>query len=71
MQANKITKVYIVGLAYDFCVGNTAIDANNLGFEAYIIMDCTKPVSHKFAAQMDDKLKKIEKIHKIYYRELD
>jgi nicotinamidase/pyrazinamidase len=27
LKKNSIKKVFVVGLAYDYCVGNTAIDA--------------------------------------------
>ena len=34
-----------MGLAYDYCVGSTAIDAAKLGIETYIVFDATKSVS--------------------------
>lgn len=37
LKANQITKVYCVGLAYDYCVGQTALDSVKYGFETYII----------------------------------
>lgn len=38
-------RVFISGLAFDFCVGWTAIDAVIDGFEAYIIEDATRAVN--------------------------
>ena len=35
-------QVYIVGLAYDFCVGYTALDAKTCGFVTYVVDDCTR-----------------------------
>jgi nicotinamidase-related amidase len=32
-------------LAYDFCVGKTALDAKKLGFNVSVIRDATKSVS--------------------------
>lgn len=32
-----IDTVYCCGLAYDYCVGSTAIDAAKLGFKTFII----------------------------------
>ena len=39
-----ITHVYVVGLAGDYCVGCTAIDAKKEGFEVYVIEDATRSV---------------------------
>src|SRR5690554_2210976 len=41
----NINKVTICGLAADFCVYYTAMDALDLGFEAEIITDATKPIN--------------------------
>lgn len=38
-------KVYIVGLATDFCVGWTAIDAAAAGFETLVIEDATRAIN--------------------------
>ena len=32
LNDNQITKVYCVGLAYDYCVGQTALDSAKNGF---------------------------------------
>lgn len=37
-------RVFLTGLAYDFCVGWTALDAAEEGFEAFVIKDATRPV---------------------------
>src|SRR5512135_68459 len=37
-------RVFLTGLAYDFCVGWTALDAVGEGFEAVVIKDATRPV---------------------------
>ena len=34
-----------MGLAYDYCVGFTALDAKTFGFTTYIVDDCTRAVS--------------------------
>jgi nicotinamidase-related amidase len=36
--------VYVCGLALDYCVKATAIDAADLGYEAFVIEDATKAV---------------------------
>lgn len=43
--ANGIKTVYITGLALDYCVKYTALDAVSLGFETFLIEDATRPVN--------------------------
>lgn len=40
-----IKTVYITGLALDYCVKYTALDALSLGFETFLIVDATRPVN--------------------------
>uniref|UniRef100_UPI0040484F18 bifunctional nicotinamidase/pyrazinamidase n=1 Tax=Algoriphagus sp. TaxID=1872435 RepID=UPI0040484F18 len=40
-----IRRVFIVGLALDYCVKFTALDARTLGFETYLITDATRAVN--------------------------
>lgn len=44
LKKNDIKKVYVVGLAADYCVKDTAIDAKELGYETYYISDLTRAV---------------------------
>ncbi len=39
LKEKKVTDVYILGLATDYCVKFTAMDAQNLGFNTYLIED--------------------------------
>lgn len=45
LKEKGIKKVYIAGLALDYCVKFTAIDAHGLGFETYLIVDATRAVN--------------------------
>ncbi|QPG76764.1 hypothetical protein FOA43_004158 [Brettanomyces nanus] len=45
LRDNDITDVFLVGLAYDFCVLNSAIDAEDLGFHTFVIKDISKSVA--------------------------
>lgn len=45
------------GLAFDFCVGSTALDAQKHGFDTYIIEDATRSVSKETEAIMQAKIK--------------
>ncbi|KAJ7054596.1 Isochorismatase-like protein [Mycena amicta] len=44
LKDNAVAKAYVVGLAMDYCVRATALDAVTEGFETYIIADATKAV---------------------------
>ena len=44
LKARGIKRVFVTGLATDFCVAWTAMDARKLGFEAYVIEDATRGI---------------------------
>lgn len=52
----NVQKVYVVGLAYDFCVGYTAEDAAEEGFETYVVKDATRSVDADDQSLMDERL---------------
>jgi nicotinamidase/pyrazinamidase len=39
-----LRRVFVAGLATDFCVGWTAIDARDAGFETFVIADATRGI---------------------------
>lgn len=41
-----IEKVFVCGLAWDFCVKFTAIDAAEHGFQTFVIEDATRGIDH-------------------------
>lgn len=45
LKDNQIDEVYVTGLAADYCVKFTVLDALNTGFETYLIEDATKGVN--------------------------
>jgi nicotinamidase/pyrazinamidase len=45
LNEHEITNVFVVGLAFDYCVAYTAIDAAMEGFKTTIIKDATKAIS--------------------------
>ena len=45
LRSKDVDTVYIVGLATDYCVKFTALDAVELGFETFVIKDATKAVN--------------------------
>jgi nicotinamidase/pyrazinamidase len=44
LKARRIGTVYVVGLATDFCVAWTAIDARKAGFKTVVIEDATRAI---------------------------
>lgn len=44
LREHQINTVFIVGIATDFCVAWTAIDAAELGFDTYVIEDACKGI---------------------------
>ena len=44
LKQRGIKSVFVTGLATDFCVAWTAMDARKLGFETYVIEDATRAI---------------------------
>ena len=47
LKEKGIRKVFVCGLALDYCVKFTALDAQSLGFETFLIADATRAVNIK------------------------
>lgn len=45
LQGEGVTEVYIVGLATDYCVKFSALDAVSLGFTTFVVQDACKGVN--------------------------
>ncbi len=45
LRAHDITDVYVVGLALDYCVKYTALDAQRIGFNTTLIVDASRAVN--------------------------
>jgi nicotinamidase/pyrazinamidase len=44
LRERGLKRVFLVGLAYDFCVGYSALDARGHGFEAIVIRDACRSI---------------------------
>ena len=44
LKARKIKRVFVAGLATDFCVAWTALDARKAGFEVYVVEDACRGI---------------------------
>ena len=54
LEERNLTRVFFAGLAYDFCVGYSALDARRLGLPAFVLRDACR------AIDLNDSTKKIE-----------
>ena len=51
LRAHAVTDVFVVGLAMDYCVKDTAIDAVRLGFRAWVVRQATRAVGGEDGAR--------------------
>ena len=52
----QVLEVFVCGLAFDYCVGSTALDAHKFGFKTCIIRDGTKSVAKDSEVAMHKRL---------------
>ena len=45
LRERGLTRVFLCGLAYDYCVGYSALDARRLGFEAVVLHDACRAIN--------------------------
>jgi nicotinamidase/pyrazinamidase len=45
LRERGLTRLFFCGLAYDFCVGFSALDGVRLGFECYVLEDLSRAVN--------------------------
>ena len=44
LEERNFTRVFLAGLAYDYCVGYSALDARRLGLPAFILRDASRSI---------------------------
>ena len=44
LRERGLTRVFLAGLAYDYCVGYSALDARRLGLPAFILRDASRAI---------------------------
>ncbi len=45
LKSQAISRVFVGGLATDYCVVNTVLDARKMGFDAVVLMDATRGIN--------------------------
>lgn len=53
LRARGVERVYVGGLALDYCVDATALDARKAGFDTYVISDATRAVFPEQSAEKE------------------
>jgi len=56
LKQNGVTDVWVTGLAYDYCVGYSALDASGEGFRVAVVEDATRGVAPDTIKVMKEKL---------------
>lgn len=57
LRERGLTRAFFSGLAYDYCVGYSALDARKLGFPSVVLRDCCRAIDlNSSAAEMDARL---------------
>lgn len=45
LRAHGLARVFLAGLAYDYCVGYSALDARRLGFSTFVVRDACRAIN--------------------------
>jgi nicotinamidase/pyrazinamidase len=57
LEERDLTRVFFAGLAYDYCVGYSALDARRLGLPAFVLRDACRAIDlNGSAAKIDAEL---------------
>ncbi|MBS1814716.1 MAG: bifunctional nicotinamidase/pyrazinamidase [Acidobacteria bacterium] len=56
LRERNLRRLFFVGLAYDYCVGSSALDGQRLGFECIVIEDATRGIAEDSQRTMRDRL---------------
>jgi nicotinamidase/pyrazinamidase len=57
LKGRGVSQLFLCGLAADFCVGYSALDAIEQGFETFVIEDATKEIDSTGWQQMKHRIK--------------
>ncbi|KAJ6226056.1 hypothetical protein M0813_01024 [Anaeramoeba flamelloides] len=57
LTKKNIEKIFVCGLATDFCVKKTAMDGVKEGFQVYVLLDCSRGVAEKTVNEAIEEMK--------------
>ncbi len=55
LRKEAVERVFVVGLAYEFCVAYTAVDSKIFGFETFVIADACRGITESSINSMNTK----------------
>jgi nicotinamidase-related amidase len=58
LKARNVTHVFVAGLAFDYCVGFTALDAADFNYVTYVIEDACRGVDDQTIQKISNELKR-------------
>jgi nicotinamidase/pyrazinamidase len=58
IKSKSIGRVFCCGLAYDFCVGSSAVDVAKNGIESFVIRDASRGISKETSEAMENQFTK-------------
>jgi nicotinamidase/pyrazinamidase len=70
LRERGFERLFLAGLAYDFCVRYSAVDAVAAGFEAFVVTDACKPVNLPGSVSATDEEFADRGVHRIALAEL-
>lgn len=71
LQEREIKQIFVAGLATDFCVAWTALDARAAGFDVYVIEDATRSINLNGSLRTAWEKMSSSGIHRIQASDLD
>lgn len=57
LRERAISRLFFVGLAFDYCVGSSAEDGAELGFDCYVVEDATRGIDLHTMKAMEERLR--------------
>ncbi|MGA2206396.1 MAG: bifunctional nicotinamidase/pyrazinamidase [Terracidiphilus sp.] len=61
LHERRLKRVFLAGLAYDYCVGYSALDARRLGLDAFVLRDACRAIDlHGSVAAMETEFVKAQ-----------
>ena len=70
LRDRKLHRLFFTGVAYDFCVGSSAIDGSKLGFDCYVIDDLTAGIDTTTAIPAMQQRLAAASVHRIIQSDL-
>lgn len=56
LRERGVERVFLAGLAFDYCVGYSALDAASLGFETVVLLDLCRAIAPATETEMTERL---------------